>query len=665
MTLLDPALGALVLLACCSLVSALTRRRPRLSLAIGHGGVLAASALGMACGLTALIGNSPFIEQRLAWTLPLGELHFALDGLSAFFLAVVSLISGLSALYGLGYQKRAMSHAPLGLSSALLPLLVLAMFGVVLARDGIVFLMAWELMTLSSYFLVVHEGRSSEVRQAGLIYLIASQLGVIAIFVLFALLARQAQGFDFNAWQNAPALSASLAGACFVLAVVGFGTKAGIWPFHIWLPLAHPAAPSHVSALMSGVMIKLGIYGLFRTLGFLGEVQGFWGFLLIALGIISGVVGILQALAQSDLKKLLAFCSMENIGIITLGLGIGLFGQSHKLPAIAFLGYAGALVHVLNHALFKSLLFFAAGGVYCGTGSRDMEIMGGLARRMPQTALLFLIGAAAICGLPPLNGFVGEWLIYLAAFRTGQADLDGAGLAILAVIPVVALIGGLAAACFVKAYGVVFLGEGRSAAVEKAQESGLTMRLAMGLAALLCLLIGLWPTSVLTLIEPILRDRLGANLILPSLGGAFGSLQAAGLALFALFGLLLALRWRLLRDRPQGRTATWGCGYNLPTPRMQYTAGSFAQPLLKPFSVVVPSHTHATSLKSLFPGHAHFVEHTTDIASERLWQPVARALLRSLGQFRRMQQGRVQAYLTYILLTLLGLLVWLILTGGV
>lgn len=665
MTLLDPALGALLLLAFCSLFSALARRLPRLSLAIGHGGVLLASGLGMFSGLASLLGNEAAVELRLPWTLPIGELHFALDGLSAFFLVVVSLISGLSALYGLGYQKRAMAHEPSGLSSALLPLLVLAMFGVVLARDGIVFLMAWELMTLSSYFLVVHEGRRSEVRQAGLIYLIASQLGVIAIFVLFALLSRGSQSFDFELWQSAPALGATLAGSCFILALVGFGTKAGIWPFHIWLPLAHPAAPSHVSALMSGVMIKLGIYGLFRTLTFLGEVQGFWGLLLIALGIISGVVGVLQAIAQHDLKRLLAFHSVENIGIIALGLGVGLFGQSHGLPAIAFFGYAGALLHVLNHGLFKGLLFMAAGSIYSSTGCRDIEKLGGLARRMPHTALLFLIGALAICGLPPLNGFVSEWLIYLGAFHAGQAGGDGPVLALLAVIPALALIGGLAMACFVKAYGIVFLGEGRSAVVEKAQESSLSMRLAMGLAAFLCLFIGLWPTGVLTLITPIIQARLGASFTPPGLGGAFASLQVAGLALFALFGLLLALRWRLLRDKSQHRAPTWGCGYNLPTPRMQYTAGSFAQPLLKPFSVLVPSHTHATSLKALFPSEASFVEHTTDIASERLWQPVARALLRSLGQFRRMQQGRVQAYLTYILLTLLGLLVWLILTGGV
>lgn len=665
MTLLDPALGALLLLLFAALLAALLRRRPRLALLIGHGGVLLASGLGFFSSLALLAGRGAPADLHLPWTLPLGELHFALDGLSAFFLLVVSLISGLSALYGLGYQKHAQQHEPLGLSSALLPLLVLAMFSVVLARDGIVFLMAWELMTLASYFLVVHEGRRAEVRQAGLIYLIASQLGVIALFVLFALLAREAQSFDFDAWQQLPPLSASLAGACFALALVGFGTKAGIWPFHIWLPLAHPAAPSHVSAIMSGVMIKLGIYGLFRLLPFFGEVQSYWGLVLIALGIISGLVGVLQSLAQHDLKRLLAFCSVENIGIITLGLGIGLFGQSQKLPVIAFLGYAGALLHVLNHGLFKSLLFFAAGSVYNGTGCRDIEKLGGLARRMPQTALFFLLGALAICGLPPLNGFVGEWLIYLGAFRAGQAHLDGAALALLAAIPALALIGGLALASFVRAYGIVFLGESRSREADKAHEASPTMRLAMLLAVLGCLLIGLWPAGVLALLTPIVQARLDGAFIPPGMDGDFASLQLVGLTLFALLGFLAALRLWLLHDKPQTQAPTWGCAYNLPSPRMQYTAGSFAQPLLKPFAALVPSHTHATSLKALFPGEASFVEHTGDIASERLWQPVARALLRSLGQFRRLQQGRVQAYLAYILLTLLGLLVWLILTGGV
>jgi len=481
-------------------------------------------------------------------------------------------------------------------------------------------------------------------------------VGVILLIALFVLLGHAAGSFDFAAMKRIGIAAAGLANVAFLLALGGFGTKAGFWPVHIWLPDAHPAAPSHVSAVMSGVMIKMGIYGLLRVLPFLGPPPAWWGAVFVLVGAISGVAGVIHALAQHDLKRLLAYHSVENIGIIALGIGLGLLGQRYGHPALATLGYAGALLHTLNHGLFKGLLFQGAGSVLHGSGTRHLDSLGGLSRRMPETATAFLVGSVAICGLPPLNGFVSEWLIYLGAFRAA-ADLPASGAVVaLVTLPALALIGGLAAACFVKVFGVVFLGEPRSDHARHAHEVGLAMRAPMLAAAVACLAIGLWPAGALALVAPAAVCLSGATL--PADLGPLFNISLMATVLVALIAALALLRARLLKARPVTQAATWGCGYPHATARMQYTATSFADPVLAPFSSALHIRTEGGPPEGIFPNEAHFEKHVGDMAGERVLVPAWRHFLRAARRLRVIQHGRMQLYLVYILATLVALVLW-------
>jgi hydrogenase-4 component B len=639
---------------------ALLGGRDRAALLVGFAGAVAGSGLGAVAALLALHADAPALLAA-RWSSPLGELRVGLDALSAFFLLCVFVVAGLAAVYGVGYLGGHAGRRRLGPTVALFNVLVLAMAGVVLARDGVMFLLAWEAMSISSFFLVTFEDEREEVRRAGTTYLIASHLGVLFLFALFALLARAAGSFGFAALAGADVTG--IRHTCFLLALIGFGTKAGFWPVHTWLPDAHPAAPSHVSALMSGVMIKLGIYGLLRVLTFLGPPPAWWGATLIAVGAVSGIAGVLHALAQHDLKRLLAYHSVENIGIIALGLGLGLVGQSQGQATVAFLGYAGALLHVLNHGLFKGLLFQGAGSVLHATGTRDVESLGGLARRMPVTASTFLVGSVAICGLPPLNGFASEWLIYLGAFRGGSGLPRAAGVAAVAVLPALALIGGLAAACFVKAYGVVFLGEARTPAVEHAREAGPAMRVAMLAGAGLCLAIGLLPAGAVALVTPAAAQLQGGAEVAALAPAPLAAITTVAALLLGTLTLLALLRARLLRGRQVTAAATWGCGYAHPTPRMQYTATAFADPVLAPFAAALHIRTRAELPEGIFPASGRFEKHVGDMAGERLLVPAWRRFLHAAGRLRAIQHGGTHRYLMYILCTLVALMVWQIACG--
>ncbi len=655
--MLTPLLMVAALLGVSALLAALLARSDRASLAVGTAGALAACALGIAFSLAALL-RGEVASRGLAWALPVGSLRVGVDPLSAFFLLCVFTVSGLAAIYGAGYLHTYIGRQRLAPATACFNFLVAAMAVVVLARDGVLLIAAWEIMSVASFLLVNFEHDRPEVRRAGLVYLIASQLGVVFLFVLVALLGHAAGGYDFDCMRLPGGATPTLASVSFLLALVGFGTKAGFWPVHLWLPDAHPAAPSHVSAVMSGVMIKMGIYGLLRVLTFLGPPPAWWGALVIGIGAVSGILGVLQALAQHDLKRLLAYHSVENIGIITLGLGLGLLGQAHGLPALAFLGYAGALLHVLNHGLFKSLLFQGAGSVLHATGVRNIEHLGGLSRRMPVTAATFLVGSMAICGLPPLNGFVSEWLIYIGAFRGGALLPGQWALCSLAAVVALALIGGLAAACFLKAYGVIFLGEARADTPRRAHDPGAAMRLSMILTALLCAGIGLLPAAAVRLVSPAVDMLAGPGAPRADVIGALPAITGMAGALLALVAVLAWVRSRVLHRRSVARAATWGCGYAAPTPRMQYTASSFAQPLLDPFSGVLPARIEGGGPQGYFPAAARLDRHLGDPAGERFLLPAIRSVIRFLSRVRVLQHGRVQLYLAYILVTLVALLIW-------
>jgi hydrogenase-4 component B len=657
-------LVALGLLGAGGVLALLTARQPALCRLCGLGGAVAGSALGLVPAAQVLCGTA-LGEVNAPWMAALGgEFSVALDPLSAFFAVPIFLLTGLAAVYGAGYLHAYEGKKNLGVTWFFYNLLTASMVLVVAARNGLLFLVAWEVMALASYFLVIFNDDKEEVRRAGWTYLVASHLGTAFLLALFALLGKHAGtlNFDDMAWagQRLPVEATSV---LFLLAVVGFGTKAGFMPLHVWLPEAHPAAPSHVSAVMSGVMIKTGIYGLVRLLSMLGGPPAWWGWLLVAVGLTSGVLGILFALGQKDLKRLLAYSSVENVGVIALGLGVGVLGLSSRQPALAVLGFAGALLHVLNHALFKGLLFLGAGSVLHGTHTADMDRLGGLLRRMPWTGYTFLVGALAIAALPPLNGFVSEFLIYLGAFRQEMSGTPLGLIAPLAVIAGLALIGGLAVACFTKAFGIVFLGAPRGEAAARAQPVGLLLRWPMVALAAGCPLVAMLSPVLVPALAPVVGtvaglDPAGASRHLASATWPLTYVLVVAAVLVVLVGGLAWLRHVLLRGRPVAEADTWGCGYLAPTTRMQYTASSFAQPLTDLFQPVLRTRKQEPKITAYFPSGAELHAEAEEPVREAFYAPLFRGVGLALGKLRWLQHGRVQLYVLYIALTILVLLVW-------
>jgi hydrogenase-4 component B len=596
----------------------------------------------------------------LPWYLPGAEFNMAVDGLSAIFLVPVFLISLLGNVYALGYWKQT-EHPQNGRGVRLFyGLLTAGMALLLVSRNSILFLFGWEIMGLATFFLVATEDYEQEVREAAWLYLVVTHVATLALFALFALLRVAGGSFSLTPLQE-NSLSSGIATAVFILALVGFGSKAGMMPLHVWLPSAHAVAPSHVSAIMSGVNIKMGIYGLARILSLLPHPPLEWGVILLALGVISGVVGVLFAIGQHDVKRLLAYHSIENIGIIVMGLGLALIGRSSGRPDWVVLGLGGALLHVWNHALFKALLFLSAGSVIHAVHTREIDHLGGLAKPMPWTSLCFLIGAVAICGLPPLNGFVSEFLIYLGLFGTlvnGEGNsFAGASFA----APGLALIGTLAVACFVKVYGAVFLGTARSEHARHAHESPLSMLAPMGVLVACCFLIGLAPF----LFAPILQQGVAAWA--PDLKDAGPRLATlAPLEWITVMALLLnvagllggAVLWTRLGRSVVETSDTWGCGYVAPTPRMQYTSSSFAQMLVGIFGWVLRPRTHRPKELPLFPQPTDFHSDVPDTVLDDLVLPSFHFAARLFSWFRLFQQGNIQIYLLYIFLALVALLLW-------
>ncbi len=658
-------LAAVAILLTCGILALLLQRNPKAASGFGIAGPVLSLCVGIIPAIQVLSGGA-VTPVRAYWSMPLGSLSVGLDGLSAFFLLPMLVLGALSAIYGLGYLRPYREHKSLGFSWFLFNTLIASMVMVVVARDILLFLVAWEVMSLSSFFLVAFENEKNEVREASWIYLVATHLGTAFLLAMFLLLGRESNGFAFD---QLGGMTPKLAGLCFVFAVIGFGTKAGILPFHVWLPEAHPAAPSHVSALMSGVMIKTGIYGILRILTFLGPPPSWWGWALICLGLLSGVIGVLFALAQHDLKRLLAYHSVENIGIIVMGLGVGLLGISIGSPAIAVLGFAGGILHVANHALFKGLLFLGAGSVIHATHTREIDHLGGLLKRMPLTALTFLIAAVAISGLPPLNGFVSEFLIYIGAFNGTISAKDGNVIPLLAVIAGLALIGGLATACFTKAFGIVFLGEPRSDHPAQAKESGALMTAPMFVLAAGCFVVGLFGFLIIRAMPAVLTDFLQAiapagmdpAIIRTELYGASAYLKSftyGALAILLLTALIAWIRRRLLAGRSVGESPVWDCGYAAPTARMQYTASSFAQPIIDFFDIFHRGRKRFLPPRGYFPKAAAFRTRTVDTSQEAVYRPIFETVGRVLSKLHVLQQGRIQLYVLYIVLTLIVLFIW-------
>jgi hydrogenase-4 component B len=593
------------------------------------------------------------------WDLPFATFTAGIDGLSAFFLVPLLILAGTCSLYGPQYFKE---HKPQRSHWFFFALLVAGMAAVLLARNAVLFVIAWEIMSLASFFLVITDKEKTEAMHAGWIYFVTAHIGTAFLLTLFFLLSARAGSFDFAAWHGLP-LTGIMASVVFLLALVGFGLKAGFIPFHVWLPLAHPSAPSHVSALMSGIMIKMGIYGILRIMTFLGPYQVWWGGLLIAIGAVSGILGVLFAIGQHDMKRLLAYHSVENIGIILLGIGIGVFGKAIGSDAVALFGFAGGLLHVLNHALFKGLLFLGAGAVLRQTGSGAIDRMGGIIRTMPRTALLFLVGSIAICGLPFFNGFISELMIYSAGI-IGATTAGASGLALggLVAVASLALIGGLAAACFAKVFGVVFLGEPRTE--ESARVSGdvpVSMLAAMAILASLCLAIGMGSPSVVQFLT-------GPALVLAGpqashLAGSVFTLTTTVTFILCSFVVVavvvVALVLTFRRKRPAPRTVTWDCGYDRPEASMQYTASSFADPIVSYFRLPLAAHKSISSESGPFPAKAWtFHSGVEDWFLTRLYTPAIAWFDRLFGRLRWFQSGKTGQYVLYIAITVFCLILW-------
>ena len=629
----------------------LLRRRPRAAERSYRVLLLGGAACTAAAALRVLLGG-PEEPISLAPALPGGPWVIGVDPLSAWFLLMLSLVAGAATVYSVPYLAAEREHRPVTAVHVLLAVFLAALVGVFTARAAMLFLVVWEVMALSAFLLIVFEHEVDEVRRAGVLYFVLTHAGTAALLVMFLLWGRTAPDFTFSSLAAATPSLARGGAVILLLALFGFGVKAGMFPVHVWLPGAHAAAPSHVSALLSGVMIKTGIYGLLRVLALVGPPPPWWGWTVLLLGLASALLGVLWALAQHDLKRLLAYHSVENIGIILLGLGLGGLGAAYRVPGLALLGLTGALLHTLNHALFKSLLFLGAGAVVRATGTRDLARLGGLARAMPRTAAAFLVGSLAIVGLPPLNGFVSEWILLRGALTAagGAGPVRFAGLAAAAF----GLVGALALACFARIGGTVFLGQSRSGEGVRAVDPPPGMRLGLGVLAAGCVLLGLAPGAALTA-----AGRVAATLsaLVPA-GAASEVLAPRSLQVLTAFGLgIVALGgalWFLRATAPGGRPAwmpTWGCAFAAPSARMQYTASSFSAPLLATFpSVAVPEAVREAGEFRTIP-----TDRVLRGVAEPLWRRVRSAAL----ALRPLQQGRVTTYLQYIVWVVLALLGYL------
>jgi len=635
-----------------------------------YGASLAAAAASFAASVAHLLAAASPETIALPLGIPWLGAHFRLDVLSAFFLVVIDLGAISASLFAFGYGMH--ETAP-GRVLPFYPAFLAAMTCVVLADDAFTFLLSWEFMSLVSWALVMAHHRLPENVRAGYIYLVMASFGTLCLLLGFGLLAG-ADGHYTFAQMRAAHPSAAIGAMAMLLALFGAGSKAGIVPLHVWLPLAHPAAPSQVSGLMSGVMTKVAVYGFVRIVFDLaGAPAWWWSIVVLVLAGVTTVMGVLYALMQHDLKRLLAYHTVENIGIVFIGFGLALAFKAYGMPFAAALAFTAALLHVFNHSLFKSLLFFGSGAVLAATGERDMEHLGGLIHRMPQTAFAFLIGCVAISALPPLNGFVSEWLTFQAILLSPQLPSWGLKLLVPAVGALLALSAALAAACFVKAYGVTFLGRARTRAAEAAAETDAFSLAAMMLLAALCLLAGILPGLFIDALAPVSSAFIGARMpvqsglqwvsIIPiaasrsSYDGLlvfFFMVISGGLAAFAIH--------RFASDRLR-RAPAWDCGYPDPSPATQYSAMSFAQPIRRVFGSVVFQARETGGIP--VPGDtrpAWLKVELRDPFWDYLYAPLATAIARVADRLNRLQFLTIRQFLTLVfgalVILLLVLAVW-------
>ncbi|HEX9640375.1 MAG TPA: proton-conducting transporter membrane subunit [Candidatus Krumholzibacteria bacterium] len=626
-------------------------RVPRVATSIAVVGALVGGAVGLWAVVAVLLGGFA-AEVSTPWAVPGGGMVVGIDPLSAFFLAPLFVLGALCAVYGRSYL------GPLVTQAAELNLLLAAMALVLVARHGLLFLVAWETMTLLAYLLVTFDHGEAEVRRAGWVYLIASHVAVVALFALFLALGTRTGGsLDFASFADAWRISPSGAWGILALALVGFGVKAGIVGLHVWLPEAHAAAPSHVSALMSAVLIKLGLYGILRMTLLVSPVAWF-GAVLMLLGVIGALLGIALALNQRDLKRILAYSSVENIGIVLIGMGLGFWAQARGDALLSAIGFAGGFLHIWNHAAMKGLMFLGAGSVLHSTGTKDVERLGGLLVRMRWTGRAMILGSVAIAGLPPLNGFTGEWLLYRGLTQVGVGEATPSNLLAMGGAAALALVGGLAVLCFVRLVGVVLLGAPRGDGAAHAHESPAGMTAPMWILAAVCIagavtapILVLAQTSVVTELYP------AAGLDIAATSSFLAPLVVVNVVLFCVIALAMALvAWRVDRTR---LVETWGCGYAAPTPRMQYSARGFSEFLTaRALPRWLRGQMRVRPPEGTFPSGATFASDMGDPLTRGIYEPLLVRAGHLFARLRFLQQGNLHVYLIYVLAAVVGGLTW-------
>jgi hydrogenase-4 component B len=657
----DLYFGILLAFVAGILSTLLTKGSPKITNYVAHG-LAALGCLGaVICAIWVLQSQSQILVFAL--DLPIGLIKVRIDYLAAFFLLAFGIVGTASSIYAIGYGREYYKRR-FALMAALFNAFLLSMVLVLTISQVIAFIIVWELMTVVSFLLVNHEYEKTANTRAAYMYILMTHIGTAFIGVAFLLLATGANSLDFE-MLKASGLSESMRNVVFLCALIGFGTKAGMIPLHIWLPEAHPAAPSHVSAMMSGIMIKTAIYGMCRFfLEFLGVGPAWWGEIVLALAIISSVLGVLYAIMEHDLKRLLAYHSVENIGIILLGVGAGMVFMSKGMTTLAGLAWAAALYHVFNHAIFKSLLFMGAGAVLHATHTKDVEHLGGLIKKMPYTALSFLIGAAAISALPPLNGFVSEWLTFQALFFLPQAIVGLVGkLGAVILIALLGLTGALAAACFVKAFGITFLAKPRSKHAEEAVEVPGTMVAAMGSLSLVCVAAGVWPQWMLSILQTVLTgfNGVSVNNLFQSNDWSTIAFQAGSnsalltmpiIVILLVVGLVAAVIVYNAAGAPKTVAGeTWTCGI-IPNSRMEYTATGFAQPIRRAFGGILRPHEKVTvdNSRNSYHGVKMKIEvHVRYLINEWLYEPISKGVLSFAEYMKQIQGGSLQLYIGYIM----------------
>lgn len=610
----------------------------------------------------ALTGNS--VDVIVTNNLVFGNITFHIDKLSSWFILIINLTCINGAFYGLGYmQPYRHQRANLSMHWILFLLFQSSMLWVCMVQNGLAFLVVWELMSLSSFLLIIFEHQNKTTLRAGINYLVQMHIGVLFISAAFIWVYFSEGSFEFTAIEKFFSSHSNL--WVFLLFFVGFGIKAGFIPLHSWLPQAHPAAPSHISGVMSGVIVKLGIYGIFRIAFLLKQDYTIIGEIVIIISVLTGLYGILNAAVHRDYKKMLAYCTIENIGIIGIGIALGLLGMGNGNLLLIVLGFTSALLHTLNHSLFKSLLFFNAGSIYQQTHTRDMEKLGGLVHRMPQTAALFLIGGLAIGGLPPFNGFVSEFLLY-SGLITGIKSIGITYITLMiSSLASLAIIGGISMLTFTKSFGTIFLGSPRTDLLQQPKEVSLVMRLPQYFILAVMLSIGLLPQFYFSIVQKIVSDFIPSttpiNEVVPaSLLNSISAIGESAMLFILLLALIYFIRTRLTRKHPVTKDSTWGCGYAVPSSRMQYTGKSYSKSLGKLLNFVVPEKKKYKEIHAdeIFPAERKHSSHYNDFFVTKIFDPLVTRLLYSMNFFQFIQNGKIQLYILYgiffIVLVFLG-----------